>query len=365
MRSIGSSSAEPRPRAPRRPLAHRATALVLSWVFTATTFWASAPPVAFAAPPPKGPLPALIPGFPDNLSQAQGQAHDATSTQADPRGGARTARPGTPPTAAVAVRPTCECVVEHGPGRYTAYFGYQNDGASPVTIPLGPGNALSRALPTRPPTVFQPGRTRGHEGAPFRVEFDGEAVHWTLRGPDGRPWTATASRHSPRCGPPEWTPGPNPPGPACERVFFGPRRYTRTKGEPDVFEETIEVPSSVAPPHVLRLQNGEPDGRKRVSSGWVALNGEDVVRPRDLNPGIQGFHREVTLTPRTELRVTLASAPGSFLQLSLCGKKPDQTPPTLAVVVPAPDSYTGAPVERVRLRAAGLRWTRPGRRAAR
>ena len=57
----------------------RATALVLSWVFTATTFWASAPPVAFAAPPSQGPLPALIPGFPDSLSQGQ-------AAEAQPRG---------------------------------------------------------------------------------------------------------------------------------------------------------------------------------------------------------------------------------------------------------------------------------------
>ena len=328
MRSIGSSSAERRPRASRRPLVHRATALVLSWVFTATTFWASAPPLAFAAPPPTEPRPATIPGFPDSLSQGQAQTRTSTA----PRGSDRGGRPGTPPTVGAAVRPICECVVEHGPGRFTAYFGYQNDNAAAVTIPVGSGNALNRPVPGRPPTVFQPGRTPGHAGAPFRVDFDGDAVSWTVKGPDGRPWSATASRHSPRCGPPEWTPGPNPPGPACESVFFGPRRFTRTRGEPDVFEETIEVPASVAPPHVLRLQNGEPDGRNRVSSGWVALNGEDVVRPQDLNPRVQGFHREVTLTPKTELRVTLASAPGSFLQLSLCGKRPDHTPPTLAVV---------------------------------
>ena len=54
----------------RRPLLHRATALVLSWVFTATTFWSMAPPLAEAAPAPRGPLPALIAGFPENLAGA-------------------------------------------------------------------------------------------------------------------------------------------------------------------------------------------------------------------------------------------------------------------------------------------------------
>jgi len=50
-----------------RPLLHRVTALLLSWVFTATTFWSMAPPEAQAAKPvPPGPMPALIAGFPEN-----------------------------------------------------------------------------------------------------------------------------------------------------------------------------------------------------------------------------------------------------------------------------------------------------------
>jgi hypothetical protein len=126
MRSIGSSFAER--RAFRQPFARRATALVLSWVFTATTFWASAPP-AVAAPQPKGPRPALIPGFPDSLGEgqapaAQPQGQRPAQPQAGPRDDGRGGRPGPPPPVTGAVRPICECVVEHGPGRFTAYFGY-------------------------------------------------------------------------------------------------------------------------------------------------------------------------------------------------------------------------------------------------
>ena len=175
-----------------------------------------------------------------------------------------------------------------------------------MTIPAGAGNTLSRPLPGRPPTVFQPGRTPGHAGAPFRVEFDGDAVALDAEGPGWPALERDRLASLPAVRPPR-----PPPPPSCDRVFFGPQRYTRTTGKPDVFEETIEVRIRRAA-HVLRVQNGEPDGRKRVSSARVGLNGQAVVRPSDLNSHVPGFHREVTLTPTTELRVTLASAPGSL-----------------------------------------------------
>src|SRR5262245_26401789 len=42
--------------------------------------------------------------------------------------------------------------------------------------------------------------------------------------------------------------------------FFGPKRYTRTAGPPNVFDETIAVPPWLVGPYTLHVQNGEPDG---------------------------------------------------------------------------------------------------------
>src|SRR5512143_3182793 len=44
------------------------------------------------------------------------------------------------------------------------------------------------------------------------------------------------------------------PAPSCQTSFFGPRRYTRTTGEPDLFEETVAVPPWVLSPYVLTIQ---------------------------------------------------------------------------------------------------------------
>ena len=115
----------------------------------------------------------------------------------------------------------------------------------------------------------------------------------------------------------------------CQTVFWGPRRFTRTTGAPNVYTEAIAVPASVHPPYVLRLVNGEMDGRNRVSSATVKLDGVAVAVPSDFSQQVAGFDRTVALRPQTALEVTLASKPASFLLLSLCGREGDSTPPTI------------------------------------
>jgi hypothetical protein len=134
------------------------------------------------------------------------------------------------------------------------------------------------------------------------------------------------------------------PAPSCETTFFGPRRYTRTTGAPNVFDETIEVPPSVVSLYVLRIQNGEADGRNRVSSARVEVNGDEILGISDLNQNVPGLARVVTLTPTTALRVTLASAPGSFLTLSLCGTPGDRTAPRIAWTQPPSFTNDATPV---------------------
>ena len=103
------------------------------------------------------------------------------------------------------VAPVLECV-ERGAEGWTAYFGYHNRAGRAVTLPHGPGNALTvggRAS-TRPPQAFASpkavgvavGRTPPWPGYAVSVPFAaGEPVTWTLPG-----GTATASTASPACG---------------------------------------------------------------------------------------------------------------------------------------------------------------------
>jgi hypothetical protein len=93
------------------------------------------------------------------------------------------------------VHPILECVVNNGDGDYTALFGYYNENAEAVVVPIGPTNKFSPAPQDRgQPTTFQPGRTPTWPHAAFGVIFEGSDLVWTLNGR-----TATASSASRLC----------------------------------------------------------------------------------------------------------------------------------------------------------------------
>lgn len=94
------------------------------------------------------------------------------------------------------ISPIVECVREEGPGQFVAVFGYFNRNDQDVTIPVGSDNRFTSAPQDRgQTTVFVPGR----QVAAFEVPFDGSNLVWTLRSPNGRQATATASTASSRC----------------------------------------------------------------------------------------------------------------------------------------------------------------------
>lgn len=99
-----------------------------------------------------------------------------------------------PPTKSV--RPVLECVVKKSDSSYIAWFGYLNENAVPITIPVGPNNKFTPTPIDRgQTTVFEPGR----KYKVFSVPFNGSNLVWTLKGPDGKTRTSTASRNSARC----------------------------------------------------------------------------------------------------------------------------------------------------------------------
>lgn len=96
------------------------------------------------------------------------------------------------PTAAV--KPVLENggnVTANGDGTYTATFGYMNQNSAGVNIPVGANNYFSPAPQDRgQTTTFLAGR----QTSVFTVTMlPGETIVWTLRGPDGRVRTCTAS----------------------------------------------------------------------------------------------------------------------------------------------------------------------------
>jgi len=125
-------------------------------------------------------------------------------------------------------------------------------------------------------------------------------------------------------------------------TIFGPRRFDRTTGPPNQYVEQFSVPAGFISPITLHIQNGEADGTHRVSSATIKLNGVDILSPSDLNQNVAGLDRTVTLAANNQLDVRVASDPGSYLIINICGTLPseDTTPPTITINSPIDNFVT-------------------------
>ena len=102
----------------------------------------------------------------------------------------------TAPSEPMSLRPILECVTQNSDGTFTAYFGYENNNASAVTILVGGHNKFTPAPQDKgQPTVFQPGVFRNL----FSVRFNSNHLTWSVKGPDNIRRDVRASSSSPRC----------------------------------------------------------------------------------------------------------------------------------------------------------------------
>jgi hypothetical protein len=86
--------------------------------------------------------------------------------------------------------------MDHRDGTFTAQFGYINESAVPVSIPVGPSNRFISGLNDRgQPALFLPGRTDNA----VRVTFRGSQLIWELTDAEQRRNIAIATPQSPRC----------------------------------------------------------------------------------------------------------------------------------------------------------------------
>ncbi|MGH7165275.1 MAG: Ig-like domain-containing protein, partial [Nitrospiraceae bacterium] len=114
-----------------------------------------------------------------------------------------------------------------------------------------------------------------------------------------------------------------------DQLLFGPKQYLRTTGPPNQYTDTFTVPASVGAPFLLHIVNGEANGSNRISSAWITLNEVQVAGPNDFGQTVAVVDRTVTLQPTNTLQVKVASAPGSYLTISVRGTKILPTPTTL------------------------------------
>jgi hypothetical protein len=98
-------------------------------------------------------------------------------------------------------------------------------------------------------------------------------------------------------------------------VAFGPQQYIRAAGPPETFTETFQYYGTS--PCQIVVVNGNADGRQRISSASISLNGQQIVGPRDFNQQTGGIVKAVVLADQNQLSTTLRSKPGSFLTVSV------------------------------------------------
>jgi RHS repeat-associated protein len=119
---------------------------------------------------------------------------------------------------------------------------------------------------------------------------------------------------------------------------FGPRDYTRGTGAP----VTVTTSFSVLNPntqYTLKVFNGglQDTQTELVSSGFVTVNGVQVVGPNNFNQNVAEVDVPVTLQGSNTLDVQVRGQPGGLLTIEIIGV--DNDPPTIqATVSPAPNA---------------------------
>jgi YD repeat-containing protein len=131
---------------------------------------------------------------------------------------------------------------------------------------------------------------------------------------------------------------------ACTNTFYGPQKFERTKSEKNQYVAEFQLPSDATGPYNLHIQNGDPSGSNRVSSATISIvSGAQVLFQSDLNQNIATIDRCIALGSTNEVKIVLASVPGSYLSISICGtiaKPTDNTPPSISPTLnPAPNKY--------------------------
>ncbi len=126
-----------------------------------------------------------------------------------------------------------------------------------------------------------------------------------------------------------------PPSQLTENLetIYGPERFTRGKGKP---ERTSRATSTLGfeAPFVLRVSSGDANGGHRVSSASVQLDGVEVLSPQSFNQTQHEWAIVATPSESAVLTVSLASAPDSYLEISLEGKRSANTAPTWTLLSP-------------------------------
>ena len=101
-----------------------------------------------------------------------------------------------------------------------------------------------------------------------------------------------------------------------ERIL-GPLTVIRENGVPQTDSIPFSI-SDVTGQFFLRITNGTADGTHRVASAVIKLNGQEVLRPSELNQQVAEINRQINLkSGENTLDVRLRSIPGSHVTIEI------------------------------------------------
>lgn len=117
-------------------------------------------------------------------------------------------------------------------------------------------------------------------------------------------------------------------------TFYGPHQFTREAGSPVTVTEQFSIPSGIVAPYTIEVQNGGPDGWRRVSSASIQLNGVELFTQNKIEDNTPVLSRTVTLQSLNVLAVEITSSIGSFLTISVSGIQTVLPPASLVSIDP-------------------------------
>jgi len=115
--------------------------------------------------------------------------------------------------------------------------------------------------------------------------------------------------------------------------IFGPKRYNRTTGKPNTYQDHFTLPQAATSPFILNVVNGAPNGSNRVSSGTIKINGTTIIKQSDFNQQVDTIRRTISLKSSNTIEVQLASAPNSYITITITGQG-GMTIPVLSITQP-------------------------------
>jgi sugar lactone lactonase YvrE len=113
---------------------------------------------------------------------------------------------------------------------------------------------------------------------------------------------------------------------------FGPKRYQREPGTPEVVTDAFTLPAGAGAPYTLHLVNGNADGTDRVSSASVMLNGVEVVSSNEMTQSVGSITRAVTLQASNTVQVRMEAKPRRHMTLRITAT--DTVRPVLTISAP-------------------------------